>query len=179
MRLINGHGRCALFAAGCLAALSAFAQEATLSTVLFENVRIFNCTGSALSAPSNVLVRGNRIEKISIAPIPIDRRADTQVVRGGGRTLMPGLIDVHVHLEMWTIPIAFMASANPDYLQIREAVTAKEMLMDGFTSVRDMARPDLRDEASDRRGITARSAHLAFGLDDLADLRPWRLPRAH
>ena len=45
----------------------------------------------------NVLVRGNKIEKISADPIPTDRVANTKVIDGGGRTLMPGLIDMHWH----------------------------------------------------------------------------------
>ena len=44
---------------------------------LFQNVRVFDGKSTALSGPRNVLVRGNRIEKISTAPIPTDRRADT------------------------------------------------------------------------------------------------------
>ena len=45
----------------------------------------------------NVLVRGNTIEKISRDPIPTDRSANTKIIAGGGRTLMPGLIDMHWH----------------------------------------------------------------------------------
>lgn len=61
--------------------------------VLFQNVRIFDGKNGALSPPSNVLVRNNRIERISIAAIA----ADAQVINGGGRVLMPGLIDAHWH----------------------------------------------------------------------------------
>src|SRR5215468_8291184 len=64
---------------------------------LFSNVRIFDGKSDKLSAPSNVLVRGNVIEKISDKAIPTDRRADTTLIDGGGRTLMPGLIDMHWH----------------------------------------------------------------------------------
>src|SRR5215831_2767195 len=64
---------------------------------VFSNVRIFDGKSGKLSAPSNVLVRGNIIEKISDKPIPTDRRADTTLIDGGGRTLMPGLIDNHWH----------------------------------------------------------------------------------
>jgi hypothetical protein len=45
----------------------------------------------------NVLVRGNTIEKISKDPIPIDGSSPAKVIAGGGRTLMPGLIDAHWH----------------------------------------------------------------------------------
>ena len=64
------------------------------AVTLFENVRIFDGKSAALSAPSNVLVRGNKIGTISSQPIAADRRADTRIIAGGGRTLMPGLIDV-------------------------------------------------------------------------------------
>ena len=54
----------------------------------FQNVRIFDGKSAALTAPMNVLVRGNKIEKISATPIATDRRADTVLIDGGGRTLM-------------------------------------------------------------------------------------------
>jgi hypothetical protein len=38
------------------------------ATTLFQNVRIFNGKSAALSAPSNVLVKGNTIERISVSP---------------------------------------------------------------------------------------------------------------
>ncbi len=69
-------------------------QPASAQT-LFNNVRIFDGKSSTLSAPSNVLVKGNKIERISTAPIAAD--AATTVIAGGGRTLMPGLIDAHWH----------------------------------------------------------------------------------
>lgn len=81
------------------ASLPAFAQTAQQpQVVLFDNVRVFDGKGTGLSAQTNVLVRGNTIERISAAPIPVDRSANTTIVNGNGRTLMPGLIDMHVHL---------------------------------------------------------------------------------
>ena len=57
-----------------LVANGAAAQGAD-NVTLFENVRIFDGKTANLSAPSNVLVRGNLIERISTSPIPLDRRA--------------------------------------------------------------------------------------------------------
>lgn len=83
----------------CPVSFSARAQDARPPTVtLFSNVRIFDGKNLHLSPPSNVLVRGNRIEKISTEPIPVDRRADTTLIDGNGHTLMPGLIDAHWHV---------------------------------------------------------------------------------
>ena len=67
----------------------------TAPVTLFQNVRIYDGKSSTLSAPANVLVRGNRIERISSAPITAD--PSTTVIPGEGRTLMPGLIDMHWH----------------------------------------------------------------------------------
>src|SRR5262245_60312722 len=76
---------------------SLMAQAPPRAVTVFENVRIFDGTNGRLSGPSYVLVRGNTIERISSTPIPTDRRADTVLIDGGGRTLMPGLIDAHWH----------------------------------------------------------------------------------
>jgi imidazolonepropionase-like amidohydrolase len=75
----------------------AHAQQPPETAVLFQNVRIFDGEASALSAPSNVLVRGNTIERISTSAIASDGSANTRIIDGGGRTLMPGLIDAHWH----------------------------------------------------------------------------------
>jgi len=104
---------------GMLATVSAsdvFAQPALQgppSTVLFQNVRIFDGKGSALSARSNVLVRDTKIEPISTQPVPVASIADTTIIDGGGRTLMPGLIDVYARLTFSTLPIALVGSADP------------------------------------------------------------------
>ncbi|MGB9395709.1 MAG: amidohydrolase family protein, partial [Pseudolabrys sp.] len=72
------------------------ASPATLASsdaTLFQNVRIFDGKSAALSAPSNVLVRGNTIERISVGPITVEANANVRVIAAGGRVLMPGLID--------------------------------------------------------------------------------------
>lgn len=111
------------------------------SATLFENVRIFDGSGAALSPPRNVLVRGAVIERISADPIPTDRRADTRIIRGDGRTLMPGLIDAHAHLAITTVSQMTLMSSDPSYSNLVAAQAAGEMLMRGFTSVRDAGGP--------------------------------------
>src|SRR4029079_15188974 len=75
----------------------AAAQDAAGPATLFNNVRIFDGKSPALSAPSNVLIGGRVVERISGQPIAVDRNADTRIINGGGRTLMPGLSDAHWH----------------------------------------------------------------------------------
>jgi imidazolonepropionase-like amidohydrolase len=109
------------------------------SGVLFQSVRIFDGRGVALSAPSNVLVKGNVIERISTAPIAAE--PGLTVIPGGGRTLMPGLIDAHVHMTMSTVPQLVLMTADTNYIMLRQGKSAGEMLMRGFTSGRDVGGP--------------------------------------
>jgi imidazolonepropionase-like amidohydrolase len=120
---------------------ASLAQQAPGAVTLFQNVRIFDGKSNALSAPSNVLVRGNKIERISMAPIAVDRRADTRIIEGGGRTLMPGLSDMHWHAMMVRPTPAQLLSNDVGYTSIQAGVEATATLMRGFTTVRDLGGP--------------------------------------
>jgi imidazolonepropionase-like amidohydrolase len=109
--------------------------------VLFKNVRIFDGKANVLSAPSNVLVRGNKIEKISSGTIPVDRKADTRIIQGGGRTLMPGMIDAHWHAMMAVPSLNVAMVADEGFLNLVAGREARNTLMRGFTSVRDLSGP--------------------------------------
>src|SRR5262245_60952954 len=64
------------------------------NATLFKNVKVFDGKSDKLTASTSVLVVGNKIEKIG-GDIAAPEKAT--VIDGGGRTLMPGLIDVHWH----------------------------------------------------------------------------------
>ncbi|MCP1999133.1 imidazolonepropionase-like amidohydrolase [Nitrobacter winogradskyi] len=125
---------------------------ASSAVTLFENVRIFDGKSAALSAPSNVLVRGNKIETISTQPIAVDRRADTRIISGGGRTLMPGLIDAHWHAMLIRVTPA-QSFGDVGYVNLVAAAEAKDTLMRGFTTVRDVGGPVFGLKAAIDEGI--------------------------
>ena len=132
----------ATLAAALFTALPLCAQQpAPQSVTVFSNVRIFDGKSGVLSAPSHVLVRGKVIEKISTAPIPTDRRADTKIIDGGGRTLMPGLIDAHTHLMFCTISQTATLTSDIGFINVAAVKCAHDMLLRGFTSVRDLGGP--------------------------------------
>jgi imidazolonepropionase-like amidohydrolase len=114
-------------------------EPATL--ILFENVRIFDGKSDTLSVAMNVLVRGNTIEKISRDPIPADRRSETRIIAGGGRTLMPGLIDMHWHSMLVRPTVATLLAGDIGYLNLIAGAEATDTLMRGFTTVRDVGGP--------------------------------------
>jgi imidazolonepropionase-like amidohydrolase len=127
----------------CLVDLTAFAQpqSAEPSTIVFENVRIFDGKSDTLSASMNVLVRGNTIDKISKDPIPTDRSANTRIIAGGGRTLMPGLIDMHWHTMLVRPTPAALLVGDIGHLNLVAGAEASDTLMRGFTTVRDLGGP--------------------------------------
>jgi imidazolonepropionase-like amidohydrolase len=114
--------------------------QASGAVTLFENVRIFDGKSDTLSAPSNVLLRGKRIETISTQPITVDRSATTRIIDGGGRTLMPGLIDNHWHAMMVRVTPA-QAFGDVGYNNLVAGAEATDTLMRGFTTVRDVGGP--------------------------------------
>ena len=122
----------------CPLHLSANAQATSGAVTLFSNVRIFDGRSPALSAPSNVLVRGNVIDRISREPIAVDRSAETRIIDGGGRTLMPGLSDMHWHAMLVRPTPAIVLGSDIGYTTLLAGAEATATLMRGFTTVRDM-----------------------------------------
>jgi imidazolonepropionase-like amidohydrolase len=114
----------------------AVAQDAASSQVLIQNVRVFDGTSDELSGPTSVLVEDNKIASISA-----DARAagNATVIDGGGRVLMPGLSDTHTHVMFASLPQATFLVGDPSYNYIYATKDAREMLMRGITSIRDMA----------------------------------------
>jgi imidazolonepropionase-like amidohydrolase len=118
------------------------AQGSEASAILFENVRIFDGVTDALSAPSFVLVSGNLIETISPAPIPApEENAALLRIEGRGRTLMPGLIDAHAHLMFALLPQLAILTSDIGFTHVAAVKAAGDMLLRGFTSVRDLGGP--------------------------------------
>jgi imidazolonepropionase-like amidohydrolase len=112
---------------------------ANVSATLFRNVRIFDGKGASLSAPSNVLVKGNIIDRISTEPIAAE--PGVTVIAGNGRTLMPGLIDAHWHAMLIRPDPAQAVAGDVGYNNIAAGVEATDTLMRGFTTVRDVGGP--------------------------------------
>ena len=117
-------------------ALSARAQDSEPSQVLFTDVNIFNgIEGELIGA--DVLVEGNLIKEISQNL----QASGATIVDGGGRTLMPGLMDAHVHLALVRRPSEILNQYDWMYVGALANEQAEEMLLRGFTTVRDIGGP--------------------------------------
>jgi len=127
--------------AGCqllvlAAAIPAMAQEARpVSKVLITNANIFDGENETLATGMSVLVEGNKITKIAKSiPAP----ADATVIDAKGKVLMPGLTDAHWHSMFNFWPISKVMAADFGLLSIAASKAARETLMRGFTTVRDV-----------------------------------------
>ncbi len=131
----------ALLILGCAISQAARAQAPQPTGVIFENVRIFDGISDQLAAPANVLVVGNAIQAISSAPIADPPATSVIRIRGGGRTLMPGLIDAHTHIMFETVSQVAALTSDLGFINVAAVKAANDMLMRGFTSVRDLGGP--------------------------------------
>ncbi len=104
--------------------------------LLFEHARLIDCTGADPRADMAVAVEGERIARIAptgnIAPEPGATILDCQ-----GRTLMPGLLDAHVHLAAVDLDMTDNHSQPGPVVALRIARLIEATLHAGFTTVRD------------------------------------------
>lgn len=121
--------------------------------VVFTNVRIFDGKSGRLAEGQRVIVEGNKIKAIEPAGEPALEGA--QVVDGGGRTLMPGLIDAHWHSMLASLPMLQLMTADIGFINLAAAAEAERTLMRGFTSIRDLAGPSFGLKLAIDSGLNA------------------------
>lgn len=123
-------------------ACSIHAPKAQQKQILLENVKLLDYNSQSLTDIKQVLIEGNTIRSISAKPI-ITTGAEIVKIDAKGKTLMPGLIDVHVHLVFGalTMPQMMTNDLSEEFLINKVGQSAQKMLMRGFTSVRDVGGP--------------------------------------
>jgi imidazolonepropionase-like amidohydrolase len=105
-----------------------------MASILFTNARIVDGTTAERGDPLSVLVDGGTI--CEVATSISANNAD--VIDLSGRTLMPGLIDAHVHVVAGVADLGRNAALPDSLVTVRSLVIMREMLMRGFTTVRDV-----------------------------------------
>jgi len=113
-------------------------DEAEPNRIMFTNVNVFDGVNDSLDMNTSVLVEGNIIKSVgSSITVP----EGTEVIDGGGRTLMPGLIDGHAHIMINAHFDTVEKDMDQFDLAYRSVRVAERFLLDGFTAVRDMGGP--------------------------------------
>ena len=120
--------------------IEAAAGQQVPKETLFRNVRVLDVVNGRLSPATDVLIRGNEIAAIGSSA---KQSAEATIIDGHGRTLMPGLIDNHVHLTFSSMSLNDLENPDtkPEQVEAAAATAAREMLLRGFTAVRDLGGP--------------------------------------
>ncbi len=120
----------------CMAIAPTFAQQTQPTPIVLHAARLFQVDTGKVLTPGEILVEGERIKVVGTS---VEHPQGAKVVDLGDTTLLPGLIDVHVHL--------FLHPGAEDFQTVMESVpwrtilaeqAAKADLMAGFTAERDM-----------------------------------------
>ena len=117
---------------------------------LFKNLRLLDPRWKEARAGYEVLVEGDTIKEVSAKPI---KASKANVIDCGKRTLMPGLIDCHVHTHHSEVYINRMEAVPLTLMMARSTGRLKRMLDRGFTTVRDAGGADWGTKAAVDSGL--------------------------
>src|SRR4051812_48569058 len=120
--------------------------------LLFKNLSLLDPRWDDVRDGYEVLVEGERIKEVSDKPITA---AAAQVVDCGKRTLMPGLIDCHVHTHHSEVYINRLEPVPLTLMMARSVGRLRRMLDRGFTTVRDAGGADYGAKQAIESGLIA------------------------
>jgi imidazolonepropionase-like amidohydrolase len=127
---------------------------------VLANAAVLDPEAGSLTEGQAVVVEGGRVVEVDASPAV--RAGDATVLDVRGATVMPGLIDAHVHVYAATADLGAIEEWAPSYLTARAAGILRGMLDRGFTTVRDVAGADYGIAAAVDEGLLA-GPRVIFG----------------
>ena len=127
----------------------------------FKNLEMLDLEGGELHGGHELVVEGDKIREVSSKPIQL---AAAKVIDCGGRTVMPGLIDSHVHVVLSEVSIRNLENIPLTLMTARSAALMRGMLDRGFTSVRDTGGADWGLKEATEKGLFAGPRLFIAGL---------------
>lgn len=106
--------------------------------IIVRNVRVFDGISERTADNVDVLIESRRVVAVSSSPVAGDQSDGVMEVHGNGRFLMPGLSDAHAHLMGNANSMMDFIQGPTGSLYGKTIAEAKQMLLRGFTTVRDM-----------------------------------------
>src|SRR5580658_4397751 len=110
-----------------------------MATIIFANCAVLDGTVSERREGYHILVEGERIKEVSDRPINC---VGAETIDIAGRTLMPGLIDAHVHVIAVDAALARLAEQPLTLVSLQAGRVLEGMLARGFTTIRDAGGAD-------------------------------------
>jgi len=115
-----------------------------------RNANVFDSVAGAMRPGSTLVIEGDRFVAVTQEPLQVD---DAQVIDAGGRAVLPGLIDAHVHVVAASHDLVSLALQPPSLVTAESGKIMREMLHRGFTTVRDAAGADYGLQEAVERGL--------------------------
>ena len=119
------------------------------------NAQLLDPAAGELRPGASIRVEGDRIVEVAEDGAPVNRPDEAVIIDAGGQTLMPGLIDAHVHPAITTMDLAAMARRSPTRVGIEAKAILERMLRRGFTTVRDAGGLDVGVQEALRVGLVS------------------------
>lgn len=121
-----------------------------MAAFLFAGGRFLDPRRDELVDGLEVLVEDGTIKEVSDRPIGASMATRIPI---GDRTLMPGLIDAHIHIVLTEVNLSLLADAPLTLLAAKGSVAMRDMLMRGFTTLRDVGGADWGMKAAVEEGL--------------------------
>ena len=121
-----------------------------MAQTLFKNFEMLDPERDDIVGGHELLVEGDKIREVSARPI---KAPDAAVVDCGGKTLMPGLIDSHVHVVLSEVFIRQLENVPLTLMTARAMGLMRGMIDRGFTTVRDTGGADWGLKAAVDQGL--------------------------
>jgi imidazolonepropionase-like amidohydrolase len=121
-------------------------------SLVLEHATLLDCTGRDPQPDARVVVEDGRIRRIGTSSGPSGAK-DARVIDCQGRTLLPGLLDAHVHMALIDLDSAAEVALPPAVLALRIARVIEATLDAGFTTVRDAGGLDWGFKEAIRLGL--------------------------
>ena len=118
-----------------------------------RNVRPFDSARGVLGPLSDIVIEGGRIAAMVATGAELLQVYDAQATDAGGRVVLPGLIDAHVHVVAATHDLFALGLQAPSLVTAQASAILRGMLQRGFTTVRDAGGADFGLQEAVARGL--------------------------
>jgi imidazolonepropionase-like amidohydrolase len=127
---------------------------------VLRDAAVLDPEAGSLTEGRTVVVEGGRV--VEVEATGAVRAGEATVLDVRGMTVMPGLIDAHVHVNAATADLGALEEWSPSYVTARAAGILRGMLDRGFTTVRDVAGADYGIAAAVAEGLLP-GPRIVFG----------------
>lgn len=125
--------------------------EKSKRAYLFTGARLLDPRKDALVDGINVLIEDNLVKEVSDRPI---KSASATKIELGGKTLMPGLIDAHIHILLAEVNVQLLADMPVTLLSVKGARALAQTIDRGYTTIRDTGGADYGMKSAVESGVT-------------------------